>query len=35
MGAIIAIYPENEDNEDHDEGIESMNMELDKEGTYY
>ena len=26
---------ENEDNEDHDEDIESMNMELDKEGTYY
>ena len=26
---------ENEDNEDHGEDIESMNVELDKEGTYY
>ena len=26
---------ENEDNDDHDEDIESMNMKLDKEGTYY
>ena len=26
---------ENEDNEDHDEDIEGINVELDKEGTYY
>ena len=26
---------ENEDIEDHDEDKESINMELDKEGTYY
>ena len=26
---------ENGDNEDHDEDIEIINMELDKEGTYY
>ena len=26
---------ENEDNEDNDEDIKSMNVELDKEGTYY
>ena len=26
---------ENEDNEDHDEDEEGINVELDKEGTYY
>ena len=26
---------ENEDNEDHEEDIEGINVELDKEGTYY
>ena len=26
---------ENEDNEYHDEDIEGINVELDKEGTYY
>ena len=26
---------ENEDNKDHDEDEEGINVELDKEGTYY